>query len=162
MQPLRNHHDLCQQTLNAIAFLDANSAFSGSSQESSIVFRRRLAPQSETALTWAQIAEIETADIRRRYAGIQALRANRKQLTKALAEEKKAQIQVVRAKVKTRKSQEEFSGKETTRAKASKKQKAKVLKKVTIILSNEEGEKARGLSDLEKPDWYPDNNVMPF
>ncbi|KAF8253558.1 hypothetical protein K440DRAFT_641836 [Wilcoxina mikolae CBS 423.85] len=80
---------------------------------------------------------------------------------KEKAEEKKVQIQVAGAKAKARKSQQESSGKEISRAKASGKQKAKSLKKVTIIFSDDGGEKTGDLSDLEDPDWYPIHNVVP-
>ena len=42
---------------------------------------RRLAHQSEAALTRAQISEIETADIYRKYAGKQAPRPNRSKMS---------------------------------------------------------------------------------
>ncbi|KAF8253568.1 hypothetical protein K440DRAFT_678353 [Wilcoxina mikolae CBS 423.85] len=91
---------------------------------------------------------------------IKVSRANRKKLTKVhvidggvvirlektaqikeKAEEEKVQARVARAKAKARKSQEESSGKDISRANASEKQKAKVSKKVTIIISDGKGEK---------------------
>ncbi|KAF8243718.1 hypothetical protein K440DRAFT_667912 [Wilcoxina mikolae CBS 423.85] len=80
---------------------------------------------------------------------------------KEKAEEEKVQARVARAKAKARKSQEESSGKEISRAKASGKQKAQVSKKVSIIISDDEGEKAGGLSDLQDPDWYHIDNFVP-
>ena len=82
-KPLKTPHnrrDLRQQTLDAIASIRSNST---SSTDTSIALLRRLAHQSEAAMTRADIESIEKQDIRRRYAGKQAARANRKNLTAA-------------------------------------------------------------------------------
>jgi len=76
-----NHRDLCQQTLDAIAFVRSNPA---ASTDTTIALLRRLAHQSEAAMTRADIESIEKQDIRRRYAGKQAPRASRKKLTAAV------------------------------------------------------------------------------
>ena len=73
-----NRRDLRQQTLDAIACVRSNST---SSTDTSIALLRRLAHQSEAAMTRADIESIEKQDIRRRYAGKKAPRANRKKLT---------------------------------------------------------------------------------
>ena len=73
-----NHQDLCQQTIDAIAFIHSNST---SSTDTSITLLHHLAHQSEAAMIRANIESIEKQDIRHRYAGKQAPRANRKKLT---------------------------------------------------------------------------------
>ena len=50
-------------------------------KQSSILLLRRLVHQSEAALTRARISEVETADIRRKYAGKQAPRSNRSKMS---------------------------------------------------------------------------------
>ena len=78
-----NRRELRQQALSAIDYLDADPTLSGATKESSITLLRRLAHQSESALMRGQIAEIEAADIRQRYAGKRAPRANRTKLSGA-------------------------------------------------------------------------------
>ncbi|KAF8532488.1 hypothetical protein BDD12DRAFT_902139 [Trichophaea hybrida] len=107
MQTPYNCHDLREPILKAIAFPDANPTFSGSSNESSIAFLKRLAYQSKAALTLAQIAEIETADIRRCYTGIQTSRANRKKLTKELDIDGRTVIKLEKAAQMNEKAEEE-------------------------------------------------------
>ena len=70
--------DLCQLTLDATAFIRSNSI---SPADTSIALLRRLAHQSVAAINRADIESIEKQDIRCRYAGKQAPRANRKWLT---------------------------------------------------------------------------------
>ena len=67
-----NFRELRQQTLSAIEYLNVNPTLSGATKESSITLLRRLAHQSESALTRCQIAEIEAADILQKYPGKQA------------------------------------------------------------------------------------------
>ena len=67
-----NCRELRQQTLSAIEYLNANFTLSGATKESSITLLRRLAHQSESALTRCQIAEIKAADILQKYPGKQA------------------------------------------------------------------------------------------
>ena len=64
LQTLKNRRELRQQTLSAIECLNADPTISGTTKESSITLLRRLAHQSEYALTRGQIAEIEAADVR--------------------------------------------------------------------------------------------------
>ena len=78
-----NRRELRQQTLSAIEFLNADRTLSGASKESSITLLRRLAHQSESALTRCQIAEIKAADVRQKYAGKHASRTNRTKLSEA-------------------------------------------------------------------------------
>ena len=96
---------------------------------SSITLLRRLAHQRESALTRCQIAEIEAADVRQKYAGNRAPRANRAKLSDARVadnvevgrlqkedtakeEEKlrKAQAKATRAQAKANKASREGSG----------------------------------------------------
>ena len=76
-----NRRDLCQQTLNTIAFIRSISA---SSTDTSTALLRRLARQSDAAMLSADTESIEKQDIRRRYIGKQAPRPNSKKLTAAL------------------------------------------------------------------------------
>ena len=78
-----NCQELRQQTLSTIEFLNADPTLSGASKESSITLLHRLANQSESALTRCQIAEIEAADVRQKYAGKRASCANRAKLSEA-------------------------------------------------------------------------------
>ncbi|KAF8541157.1 hypothetical protein BDD12DRAFT_830087 [Trichophaea hybrida] len=112
-------------------------------------------------MTRAEIAEIETADLRRRYARKQAPRVNRNKLTKALtiygaivermdreavAKEGrggccKAIAKVERAKVKARKDQEKAQkGQKGTQAMTACAGKGKGKKQVTIVIEDEEVE----------------------
>ena len=75
-----NRRELRQQTLSAIEY---EPTLSSVIKESSITLPRRLARQSESALMRCQIAEIEAADIRQRYTGKHAPRANRTRLSEA-------------------------------------------------------------------------------
>ena len=70
--------DLHQQALDAIDFIRSNPV---ASADTTIALLRRLAHQSEAAMTRADMESIERQDIRRHYAGKQAPRANRKKLT---------------------------------------------------------------------------------
>ena len=72
-----------QQTLSAIEFLNPDATLCGASKESFITLLPRLAHQSESALTRCQIAEIEAADVRQKYAGKRASHANRTKLSEA-------------------------------------------------------------------------------
>ena len=67
----------------AIERLHAGPTLSGTTKESSIALLRRLAHQSESALTRRQIAEIEAADVRQKCAGKRAPRANRTMFSEA-------------------------------------------------------------------------------
>ena len=80
LQTPMNRRELRQQTLSAIEFLNANPTLSGTTKESSITLLRRHAHQSKSALTRCQIAEIEAADVRQKYAGKHAPRTNRTKL----------------------------------------------------------------------------------
>ena len=77
-----NRRELRQQTLSAIESLN-DPTLSGASKGSSITLLRRFAHQSESALTRCQIAEIEAAEVRQKYAGKCASRANRTKLFEA-------------------------------------------------------------------------------
>ena len=78
-----NRRELRQQALSAIEFLNANPTLSGASKESSNTLLRRLAHQSEFALTRCQIAEIEAANVYQKYAAKRASRANQTKLSEA-------------------------------------------------------------------------------
>ena len=60
----------------------ASVSMHGTTKES-ITLLRRLAHQSESALTRCQMAEIEAADVRQKYAGKRAPRTNRAKLSEA-------------------------------------------------------------------------------
>ena len=110
-------------------YLNADPSISGTTKESSITLLRRLAHQSESALTRCQIAEIEAADVRQKYAGKRAPRTNRSKLSEAwlvdnvevgqlqkedIAKEKeklrKAQAKATRAQAKANKASQEGAG----------------------------------------------------
>ena len=76
-----NHPDLRQQALNSITFIHLNPA---ASTDAAIALLRRLAHQSETAMTRADIEFTEKQDIRRRYVDKQDPRASRKRHTAAV------------------------------------------------------------------------------
>ena len=80
-----NRRELRQQTPSTIEYLNTNPTLSGTikDSESSITLLRRLAHQSESAIARCQIAEIEAADVRQKYAGKHAPRANRTKLSEA-------------------------------------------------------------------------------
>ena len=128
----KNRRELCQQTLSAIEYLDADLTISGTTKESSITLLCRLAHQSESALTGCQIAEIEAADVHQKYAGKRAPRANRAKLSEARVvdnvevgrlqkegtakeEEKlrKAQAKATRAQAKANKAPQEGAGQDS-------------------------------------------------
>ena len=94
----RNRRNLRQQTVDAIAFIRSNST---SSTDTSILLLRRLACQSEAAMTRADIESIEKQDIRRRYAGKQAPRVNRKRLTATMVIDGKELMKMGREGVAT-------------------------------------------------------------
>ena len=81
-----NRRDLRQRALDAIDFICSNPAVSA---DTTIALLRRLAHQSEAAMTRAGIESIEKQDIRRRNAGNQAPRENRKKLTATLVMDSK-------------------------------------------------------------------------
>ena len=68
-------------TIPTIAF--ASVSMHGTTKESSITLLRRLAHQGESALTGCRMAEIGVADVREKYAGKRAPRANRAKLSEA-------------------------------------------------------------------------------
>ncbi|KAF8248260.1 hypothetical protein K440DRAFT_548654 [Wilcoxina mikolae CBS 423.85] len=59
LQTPKNRRDLCQQTHDAISHLETDPALSGTAKESSIALLRRLAHQSEAALTRAQMQKLK-------------------------------------------------------------------------------------------------------
>ena len=85
LQTPTNRRELRQQTPSAVEYLNTDPTLSGATKdsESSITLFRRLAHQSESAITRCQIAEIEAADVRQKYAGKHAPRANRTKLSEA-------------------------------------------------------------------------------
>ena len=129
MQTPKNRREFRQQTLSAIEYLNADPTISGTTKESSITLLRRLAHQSESALTRCQIAEIEAADVRQKCAGKRAPRSNRAKLSEArvvdnvevgrlqkedIAKEeeklRKAQAKATRAQAKANKASQEGAG----------------------------------------------------
>ena len=69
-----NLRELRQQTPSAIGHRGCGSAVSGVAERTSVALLRRLAHQSEAALARVKTSDIETADMRRKYAGKRAPR----------------------------------------------------------------------------------------
>ena len=127
----KNRRELCQQTFSAIEYLDADLTIIGTTKESSITLLRSLAHHSESTLTRCRIAEIEAVDVRQKYAGKRAPRANRAKFSEARVvdnvevgrlqkedtakEEKlrKAQAKATRAQSKANKAPQEGSGQDS-------------------------------------------------
>ena len=84
-------------------------------QERSLPSLRRLAHQSESALTRCQIAEIEAADVRQKYVGKRASRANRTKLSEARVVDN---VEVVRLKKENEEEKLRKSQARATRAQA--------------------------------------------
>ena len=88
----------------AIEYLNTDPTLSGATKESPIALLRRLAHQSEPALTRCQIAGIEAADVRQKHARERAPRANRTKLSEARVVDN---VEVVRLKKEDAAKEEE-------------------------------------------------------